>query len=90
MRKTLTATDTLVNYSSAKNFCRNLANTKLCMFKFLICENNLGCDETNSAKGYLNPIKLLDSTQEIFHPITNHTLIPYRAFQSVTIILCGV
>lgn len=56
-----------------ENFCRNLADTNLCMFKFLICENNLSCDETNSAKGYLNHIKLLDPTQGIFHPIT-HTL----------------
>lgn len=61
-----------------ENFCRNLADTNLCMFKFLICENNLGCDETNSAKGYLNPIKLLDPTQGIFHPITNHVPNPLK------------
>ena len=71
MRKTLIATDVLVNYSSAKNSCGDLVSHKPLCIKFLVCENILGCDETNSAKGYLNPIKLLDPTQGIFHPITH-------------------
>ena len=55
-------TGVLINYSSAKNYCGDLASHKPLCIKFLICENNLGCDETNSAKGYLNPIKPLDPT----------------------------